>query len=368
MRILIVSNIDNFHINFHLPLIDVLHIKWIVDLASKGEVNFSKVSRKYNIDFGRTPFKFSNFRAYFALRKIFKENRYDVIFCNTPVAGFLTRLALIKSRSKECRIVYSAHGYSFYNGNNNIKNKLFILLEKIMSPYTDVVITMNNEDFQNSKRYNLGSSFVKVNGVGINISRFNRVSKEEKISLRKKFDFDKDDFILIYPAEFTFRKNQELLLTILKDLIGEIQNIKLLLVGSGELLDQNKQIAIDMGISNYVNFLGYRNDIDRLLKISDLLVSTSRSEGLPINVQEALACGIPVIASKIRGHIDLINDNENGMLFDLGDKLTVVNTIKSIFKSEKLQVNMSINARKSALKYSHNNVLPSYERVFNNRC
>ena len=366
MRILIVSNLDNFHVNFHLPLIDILHKKWTVDLASKGEVTFNNVSRKYNIDFGRTPFKLSNILAYFSLRKIFKENKYDVIYCNTPVVGFITRLASIKSRPKGFRIIYSAHGYSFYKGNNTIKNKIFIFLEKIMSRYTDVVITMNNEDFQNSKKYKLGSSIVAVNGVGIDINRFNRVLLEEKMNLRRKFSFNEEDFILIYPAEFTLRKNQKLLLLILKDLVGKIQNIKLLLVGRGELLVQNKQIAIDLGISDYVEFLDYRNDIDELLKMSDLLVSTSISEGLPINVQEALACGIPVVASKIRGHIDLIVDNENGLLFDLKDKLTAVNSILAIFENKILLQKMSVLARKSIEKYSIHNVLNEYMEIIGN--
>lgn len=366
MRILILSNLDNFHVNFHLPLIDKLHKKWTIDLASKGEVSFNNIHRKYNIDFGRTPFKLSNIFAYFSIRKILKKNTYDVIYCNTPVVGFITRLASVKTIPNQCRIVYSAHGYSFYKGNNCLKNQLFIFLEKLMSTYTDVVITMNNEDFQNSKKYSLGKSVIALNGVGIDINRFNRITIQDKISLRNKFNFEKEDFILIYPAEFTKRKNQELLLMIFKDLVSEIDKIKLVLVGRGELMGKSKQLAKDLGISIHVSFLGYRNDVDELLKMSDLLVTTSISEGLPINVQEALACGIPVVASKIRGHVDLIVESENGMLFDLDDRITAVNCIRAIFENGKFREKLSVNARKSAVKFSHENVLPFYEQMINN--
>lgn len=365
-KILIVANVDNFHVNFHLPLIKKLSKDWDVDIASNGQHQFQNISVKYHVPFGRNPFDLSNFKALSVIKNIISKCDYDIIFCHTPIVGFLTRYCLVQTRKRSSCLIYSAHGYSFYSGSSLISNLIYKRLEKFLSSRNDVVITMNSEDYHSAKKYNLGRSIVAVNGVGLDLAKFSPITRDEKFTLRTKFNFDIDDFILVYPAEFTKRKNQKKLISIFNDVRQRIDRVHLILIGQGDLLEECKNFAFKLGADKDIHFLGYRNDVDDLLKCSDLLVTTSISEGLPVCVQEALASGLPVVASKIRGHTDLIVDNENGFLVDLKDNYVAVEEIVSLARNKELYERMSINARKSVHIYDSDTVSDDYIMTFEN--
>jgi glycosyltransferase EpsD len=137
---------------------------------------------------------------------------------------------------------------------------------------------------------------------------------------------------MIYAAELSKRKNQSFLLDIFKELEKSTFDNILLIVGKGQMRESLQKKAENLGISKKVHFLGFRKDIPELLAVSDLCVSTSLQEGLPVNIIESLAMGIPVVASKIRGHIELIRNGENGFLCEPGQLDQFVKAISSIKK------------------------------------
>lgn len=363
-RALFIANLDSFHKNFNIPYIKRLNdLNYEVDLTSAGDYDFKGLAKKYYIDFGRSPFDLKNIKEFFRLRKIIKTHYYDLIYLSTPVVGAYGRLAtlfLLKGR-----VVYSAHGFNFYKGNKRILNFLYSRIERLLSRITDCLFTMNAEDYEACFRYKMRSKEIyNVDGVGIDLSRFSKVSADKKHNLRSLFGYDDDIFILIYPAEFNNRKNQELLLKAIAILKNKYSDIKLLLPGNGVLQDQCITVAKDLGIENNVDFLGYRNDVDQLLQLSDVLFASSKNEGLPINMIEALSCGLPVVATRTRGHVDLINDGMNGLLFDLDSPSEAADKITMLLENQNLYKQMSENAEKSAKKYDINNVIHQYDKVF----
>lgn len=363
-RALLIANLDNFHKNFNIPYVNRLkNLNYEVELTSSGDSDFKDIAKKYNINFARSPFDLKNIKEFIKLRKIIKSHYYDLIYLSTPVVGAYGRLATLFL--PKGRVVYSAHGFNFYKGNKRILNFLYSRIERMLSRITDCLFTMNAEDYEACFIYKMRSKEIyNVDGVGIDLSRFSKVSADKKHNLRSLFGYDDDIFILIYPAEFNNRKNQELLLKTVVILKNKYPTIKLVLPGDGLLQNNCITIAKELGIENNVDFLGYRNDVDQLLQLSDVLFASSKNEGLPINMIEALSCGLPVVATRTRGHVDLINEGINGFLFDIENPSEAADKITMLLENQNLYKQMSENAEKSAKKYDINNVIHQYDKVF----
>ncbi len=172
------------------------------------------------------------------------------------------------------------------------------------------------------------------------------VSESEKEARKKSFGYQPDDFLLFYAAEFNKNKNQQMLLQSLALIKEEVPHAKLLLAGEGPLLETCKHLASTLGISNMVNFLGFRNDIHEIVPMCDVAVASSLREGLPVNMMEAMACGLPVIATNNRGHKELIQNDKNGWLIENKDALAFSNKMKYLAQNIEIKKILGGNGRK----------------------
>jgi glycosyltransferase EpsD len=191
-----------------------------------------------------------------------------------------------------------------------------------------------------------------IDGVGVDVKRFHPVAAREKNRLRETFGFGAGDFIILYTAEFIPRKNHAFLLQQVPMLLQSIPELKLLLAGKGELLEACKETAADLWIAEIVHFLGYRDDVEILCQIADLYVSPSRQEGLAVSNLEAMACGLPLACSRIRGATDIITEGRNGFLFDLNDPKKMVDLIITLYKNADLRETIARNNVAGAQRFS----------------
>jgi glycosyltransferase EpsD len=159
----------------------------------------------------------------------------------------------------------------------------------------------------------------------------------EKNRFREILGFHDTDFIILYIAEFIPRKNHIFLLRQIPLLRQSMPEIKFLFAGKGELFESCKSTASELGITEIVHFLGYRDDVEILCQIADLHVSSSRQEGQGLNNIEAMASGLPLVCSKIRGHMDVITEGRNGFLFELNDPDKMIKTIITLYKTPELR-------------------------------
>jgi glycosyltransferase EpsD len=298
---------------------------------------------KHNVTFERSPLRFANIRAYFKLKKIIRENNYSLIHCHTPMGGVLTRLAGMAARKKGTKIIYTAHGFHFFKGAPLLNWLIYYPIEKWLSKYTDCLITINEEDYNLALERNFGGDIRHVHGVGVDLEKFKPITLEHKRVLRNQLGFKENDFLLFYAAEFNANKNQQLLIRSLAEIIKDIPNAKLLLAGHGPLLGRCMKLAATLNVSDKVHFLGYRKDIIELLSISDVVVASSKREGLPVNILEAMASGLPVIATDVRGHRDLIKNGHNGYLVDLNKTVEMSEKIRELYHSTDLTLQMGRN-------------------------
>jgi len=315
-RILIVCTTDSMIWNFLIPHIKELEKKghYVECACSETGSFYDELIKNYGIklnkvSFKRSPYSFSNLKAYKRVCKIIEEKCFDTIFCHEPVGGAIGRLA---GHKKNCKVIYMAHGFHFYKGAPKSR-KVYYFVEKMLSKHTDILVTINNEDYEVSKTFK-AKKCVKVNGVGIDTSRF--FCNSNMMYLRKELGLDENNIIFLSVGELIKRKNHE---TFIRAFAKANNNYVYVIAGEGELQKHLSKLIKKYKLENRVFLLGYRRDINLLCNSSDVFVMPSIHEGLSVALMEAMACGMPVIASRIRGNVDLIDHGKGGLLVDTFD-------------------------------------------------
>lgn len=273
--------------------------------------------------------------AYRKLNIFLLKNDIDVIHCNTPIGGLLGRICGKKNRIS--KIIYTAHGFHFYKGGNKFLNFIFFFVEKILASMTDAIITINEEDYLAASRFKLkrGGKVYKVHGVGIDTERIISYKIESNDIIDEKLGIEKDDFIIISTGDINKNKNQEVVLKALSFL--QNKKIHYLICGVGKKQSYLQSQAIKYGINKQVHFLGYRKDVIKLLKLSDLFILSSYREGLPRSTMEAMSAGLPCIVSNIRGNRDLIINEKGGYLCNPNDYIQFAEAIGKLYSDECLR-------------------------------
>ncbi len=260
----------------------------------------------YSINTSRSPLDKGNLNAIKQIRQLVSEKKYDIVHCHTPVAAMCTRLACRKLRSNGTKVFYTAHGFHFYKG-APLKNwLLYYPVEKLCAHFTDVLITINKEDYILAQNKMRAKCVKYVPGVGVDLERFSKVSVEKAVK-RRELGIPEDSVLLLSVGELNDNKNHETVIRAIADM-----DAYYIIAGEGELKQHLQSVIDNLGIRNNVKLLGYRDDVNELYDAADIFVFPSFREGLSVSVMEAMASGLPCIVSKIRGNTDLIEDGLGG--------------------------------------------------------
>lgn len=351
-KVLFTATVDSHILQFHLPFLKLFKdAGYEVHVATNSNENIPYCDVKHVVSFERNPFKLNNLKAISQLKKICDKEKFEIIHTHTPMGSVVTRLAAKKTRkNNHTRVIYTAHGFHFFKG-APLKNWLiFYPVEKYLSKYTDTLITINIEDFELAKKKfsRRCKNIEYVPGVGLDDEKFTfKMSNDEKNKLKTSLGLDDNDFILTCVGRLDSNKNQGFLIECMKKITLDYPNIHLLLIGPDEINGKYQEQAKD--ILNNVHFLGFRKDIPKLLKISDILVSASKREGLPVNIMEAMCEGLPVIATNCRGNRDLVKDGVNGYLIELNDENHFLKCVIDLMNNNKEMKTFGDNS-KSVIK------------------
>ena len=310
MRILYVTTVGMTMIFFKDLVKKLIGEGHTVDIAcneSTGRVDdfYRALGCKiYQTDCSRSPLSPGNLKAVRELKKIVSKNRYDIVHCHTPVAGVCARLACKDLRKNGLKVFYTAHGFHFYKG-APLKNRLiYYPIEKLLSRYTDVLITINREDHKTAEAKLHARRTEYVPGVGVDTGRFKN-TVAERAAKRKELGIPEDAFLLVSVGELNKNKNHQIVIRALAR--RNDPNIHYLIVGKGKLADRLEWMSRLMGVGGQIHFAGFRNDVAELYKISDAFILPSFREGLNVSLMEAMASGLPAVCSAVRGNTDLID-------------------------------------------------------------
>lgn len=317
----------------------------------------------YDIPFQRNPFHPGNWLAFRMLNRVMSDNTYDLVHSHSPVGGLVGRILGYIHKADN---IYTAHGFHFYKGGSRIGWLLFYPIEKILSFITDTFITINEEDYALAKKCFKMKNLHLVNGVGVNLEKFSPVSYNEKAQLKLMLGLEQDKKYLIFVGELNANKNQSILIEMMDQLSKIRKDVVLLLVGNGVLLNTYRQLIKVKGLEESVLLLGYRKDIPDLMRVSDIALSSSKREGLPVNLLEAMATGLPLIVSNCRGNRDLVEDGKNGYIAENSAVDEFIVAITRILDDEVLYKQLSQCSLISSEKYSLERVEVKMKEIYSN--
>lgn len=371
-KVLFIATVSGHIKMFHTPYLDLFKKnQWKVYVAAKWNGDDKSIISKYcdvmiDLPISRSPLSVSNIKSISILKKICEKEKFDIIHCHTPMGAVVARLAARKARKKyRTRVIYTAHGFHFYKG-ASIKNWiLFYPVELFLAKYTDTLITINKEDYEFakkkfSKRIN---DIQYVPGVGIDVNKFDaKMSQKEKKNFRESIGLKKDDFVLTCIARLDKNKNQGFIIECMNELVNEKNNIHLLLIGPDEINGYYQKIASNYNLGKNIHFLGKRNDVSKLLEISNIVVSASKREGLPVNIMEAMVAHVPVVAMNCRGMKDLIQNDENGYI--VNTKYDFINRIKFIFENYDKLKKATQTSENVVKNYELKEVIKKYIKIY----
>lgn len=368
-KVLFVATVESHLLNFHIPFMKLLQEKgYEVHVATKlgnRQQEFDEIGViKHNVDFSRSPYSPKVFKSLQQMEKLLKEIRFSLVHVHTPVAAFVTRLAC--QRTNTHPVLYTAHGFHFYKG-APLKNwLLYYNMEKLAAHWTDGLITINEEDYKAAQKFKLrrnGKVFF-VPGVGVDIVNLEqRIASIDRSEKRKELGISELSTVLITVAELIPRKNHIQVLKALSKL--NKTNFHYLVVGNGESEQQLKKAVNELMLQDKVSFLGFRRDVPELMASSDIFILTSRHEGLTRAIMEAMAVGLPIIATDVRGNRDLVKSGENGYLVPLDDAEQTAIAIERLINSGNLRRSMGEKSKELVKQYDLQNIIPQMEEIYN---
>lgn len=294
---------------------------------------------QYEIPFSRNPLSIGNFKAFKELIKIQKENQYGIVHVHTPIASIFGRL--LKVKFPKLKTIYTAHGYHFLKGGSKAGWLLYYPIEKVMAKFTDVTININSEDYEITKSKLKPKKSYLVKGVGLDLNSYKTLSYEEQKRKKQELNIKDEDFVVIMIAELNENKNQIQLIKAIELLKEDCPRLKVMFVGEGDKLNELKQEALARGVRDKVLFLGFRNDVNELINISDIGTLLSYREGLPRNIMELMANGKKVIATDIRGCRDLVCNENVGQLVKVGDFQATARAIKEYYYMKEIMLEVA---------------------------
>lgn len=337
LKILQVTTVGTTINAFLLPFSKKFKQKgWQVDAAASQIMQFHEVldahDNCFEIEFCRNPLNlYKLYKSLGQIRRLLISEKYDIVHVHTPIAAFLTRLSTVGI--KKTKIFYTAHGFHYIKTNPRWKNFIFYLVEKLAGYKTDHLFVINKDDYDFAVNNNIVSKnkITFINGIGVDIKNY-QYDPHVKAVIREQLKLSQSSFILLHIAELNCNKNHMVILQALALLKQENPNADIcyVIVGVGKLKENLQKRVKEFGLFSSVLFLGYRSDISALLSGCDVLTLSSKREGLPRCILEAMCVQKPIIASKIRGCTDLLSSGA-GILVEYNDVSQWTKAIEQLY-------------------------------------
>lgn len=362
-KVMVLCTTDNMITQFLLP-----HIRDMQEMGAQVECVCARTGKWFDeivaqgivcheINFKRNPIKFANLKAYRKLVKLQKVEKYDLIYCQQPVGGLMGRL-LGKKFKKQ--VIYTAHGFAFMKNSSFKKKLVFRTAEKWLAKHTDVLITINQEDFEEAQSF-AARKVYKISGIGLNLDKFAGL-EYDKDAFRKSLGIEKDEKVILSVAELVKGKNYKTMLNVIFNL--RFEKIKYLICGTGRLESKLKSRVKKLGLEDKVVFLGYRKDIPEIMGIADLFLHCSFREGLTMAIMEAMNSSLAVVASDCRGNRDLIDDGKGGFICPCKDEKMIAEKIRILLKDDNLRKDFGLYNAQRVKAYSYDNVKEELRKIY----
>ena len=285
MKKILITCTDLMVIQFLVP-----HVKYLTEQGYHVEIACSVVGGRINdvraalegiakaihtLRLERSPVSPNNLRGYGDMKRLLEKNHYDIIWTNEPVMGVVTRLAARKQRRQGTKVVYMCHGFHFYKGASLLNWLLYYPVERFMSRFCDMIVTINHEDEARARTLHC-PRVGYIHGIGVNTERLHK--RDERSDIRSELGLTAEDFVVLSVGKLNTNKNQQVIIRAIAQLADP--DIHYVLCGRGDQLDHLTGLAQECGIADDVHFLGYRRDVVDICAQADVFAFPARREGL----------------------------------------------------------------------------------------
>ena len=298
----------------------------VLNRFNEVQEDLEKIVKIHRLSLRRSPLAVpAHFKGYQELKKIIGEGHFDLIWTNEPVMGVVTRLAAQEARKNGTKVLYMVHGFHFYKGAPLMNWLFFYPIEKAMVSKTDVLCTINLEDYNRGKKMDF-PRVEYIHGVGININRADL--DDLKTNIRKELNIPEDAFVILSVGELNKNKNHKVIIKAIAELADS--NIYYILCGKGDQRKNLERLANRLGVDKNIYFLGYRKDVMAICSKVNVFALPSKREGLGLAALEAMSQGIPVVGAATRGIMDYVHDGITGYLCKTNNVEDYITAIRKI--------------------------------------
>lgn len=362
-KVLFIATTAKGHLNvFHIPYMKFFKEKgWEVHTISNGDEAIKQADKEFTVSIQRSPFNIKNLKALSEIIKILKQEKYSLITCHTPMGGVLARIAALMSGC-DIPIIYTAHGFHFYKGAPIVNYIIYKNMERLLSRFTDALITINHEDYEAAKKFKIkkGGKVYYIPGIGVDLDNIiNKVNLNDK---RNEFSIDNDAIVILSTGELIKRKNFDTAIKAFSKI--DCDKAILLICGRGEEEQNLKQLSDQLNLDKRVIFAGFRKDIKEIEAMSDIFLFPSHQEGLSVALMESMAAGLPVVCSDIRGNSDLIEHGKGGYLINHIDIEGFGHALNTLIENKDLRIDMGKYNSEIIDKYSLKNAVLNMEKIY----
>lgn len=310
-------------------------------------------------------------KAYRQLLKLTSQHEFEWMHCHSPIGGALARMV---AHRKKVRVIYTAHGFHFYQGAPWKNWLLYYPAEKLLSYWTDMLVTVNQEDYAFAKRYLGAAKTLRISGVGIDTKRFGVLcTEQERLVFRNKYQIPEDAVIILSVGELNKGKNHQAVLKALTFLRRKERlsskdayhkDVYYFICGKGRLHKKLMRDARRAGMDTYLRMPGFQENMPWIYRNADIFVLPSVREGMPVALMEAMAAGLPCIVSDIRGNRELI-DEAGGIRFSYQSQKQLVCALEKMITDEQLRMLSGEYNRQKIKNYDLAIVNKSMKKIYN---
>lgn len=313
--------------------------------STKTKEFFEKFSPKIVVipELKRNINPISDLAALIRLYLLFRRQNFDIVHTHTAKAGVLGRIAARFANVPN--IIHTPHGHNFYGYFGPMKNKIIVILERLVACFTDKIMALTELEKADLITFKVSQpkKIVVINS-GLQLDKFRKVDIDI-IKKREELLVKSDEILIGMVGRLEPVKGPEYLIEAAKLVIKKFPKVKFLIVGEGTLRNKLESRCKNLGISDKFIFTGWREDITEILAVLDILVLPSLNEAVGRILIEAGACGVPVVATNVGGVPEIVKGGQTGILVPPKDPHSLSQAVISLLEDKEKRQRMGEAAR-----------------------
>lgn len=302
-------------------------------------------------------------KTIWTIYRIIKKGNYNIVHCHSTKAGLVGRIAAKLAGTK--RIYFTVHGWGFYNSEYKWAQKMLVSLEKIIARMTSKIICVSRNDLDEG----IKNKITQKDRMGVIYNGIDFKNYVDRQGSRQIFGLEESVIVFGFVARLANQKNPQLFLKAAEKIVKKCDNANFIIIGDGPLMAECRKLSSEMNLDNKIKFLGELPNVKakQLMSGFDVFVLSSRFEGLPLTVIEAMFAGLPIIAGNVGGIPELISDSKNGFLVNAGSVDELVQKMEYFIENPDQAISMGREGKKIAQeKFTLEKMVANYQNLYQN--